>query len=80
MADLIDRLSGHAGRKIDVAMFLTCYRGYAAGIVLAQEIQDLFRFEGDELTQATALKNKIDSLTTKIDKIEYLLKVEAVVK
>jgi hypothetical protein len=86
--DLIDRLAGIAPikdpktgiitKKIDTEIFIACYRGYAAGTITAAEIQIEFQFEGDELTQAIALKNNIDALSTKVDKIEYLLKVEAV--
>jgi hypothetical protein len=78
MADLIDRLSGEDGEKINLHRFIGAERLYALGEVTGAEIVADFALEGDALTQATTLKNKIDSYTDAQAKALYILRVESV--
>jgi len=78
MADLIDRISGEAGEKINLHAFMGAERLYALGELTGAEIVAAFGLEGDALTQANALKAQIDGLTGAEAKALYILRVESV--
>jgi hypothetical protein len=84
MADLIDRLSGESRQldpprpKIETHQFMGAFRGYVSGIVTASEITTAYDLQGDELSQATSLKNNIDAAGSALNKISYVLQTEAV--
>jgi hypothetical protein len=78
MADLIDRISGHDGEKINLHRFMALERLYALGTVTGAQVVSEFALTGDQLTQATALKDEIDSHVGVSDKTTYVLRVESV--
>ena len=79
MADLLDRVSGLTDRPhIRPLRFLGTQRLYAMGEWNRVEIAAEWDLQGDELSQATALADKIDSLSGLQEKLLYLARVEAV--
>lgn len=80
MSDLIDRISGEATSrpKINLHRFMAAERLYALGEWTRSQIATEFDFQGDEITQATALADKIDAETTILGKTIYILRVESV--
>ena len=78
MADLIDRISGEDGGKINLHRFVAAERLYALGVVTGAEIVSEFNLTGDELIQAIALKDEIDALSGAEAKILYVARVESV--
>ena len=80
MSDLIDRLSGEAESrpKINVHRFMAAERLYALGELSASEIVTDLDLQGDEITQATTLKDRIDGELKVADKALYVLRVESV--
>ncbi|MFA5378995.1 MAG: hypothetical protein WC455_24790 [Dehalococcoidia bacterium] len=78
MADLIDRISGYDGEKINLHRFMALERLYALGTVTGAQVVAEFALTGDQLTQAAALANKIDSSTGALDKTVYVLRAESV--
>jgi len=63
MADLIDRISGEDGVKINLHRFVGVQRLYAFGAVSRAQVVAEFDLQGDEVTQAAALADKIDAET-----------------
>ena len=76
MADLLDRLvydGQQTGRpKIGIHAFVAFMREYARGKVSASQIVAQFSLTGAESTQATTLKNAIDSKVTLAEKIDFI--------
>lgn len=77
MADLIDRLSGQDNTrpKISPHGFCGVLELYSAGKVSQAEVVLNWDLQGAELTQAIALRNKIDEKTNASAKIAYVLDV-----
>lgn len=78
MADLIDRISGEAGDKINLHRFMGVQRLYAFGEWSRSDVATQFNLQGAELTQATALADKIDAQPDTNSKALYILRVESV--
>lgn len=81
MTDLIDRISGECGElrpKINIHRFMGTQRLYAFGEWARADIATAFELQGDELTQATQLANKIDEQVGVSNKALYILRVESV--
>ena len=85
MADLIDRLSGESEDlvpsrpKMPVHQFIGGFRLYAdGGLVSRVEIASNWDLQGDEATQGSALADNVDAATGLTDKLNYILRVEAI--
>jgi hypothetical protein len=78
MADLIDRISGEAGVKINLHRFIGAERLYAFGEWSRTDVSTQFNLQGAEATQATALADKIDAQPDANSKALYILRVESV--
>lgn len=80
MADLIDRISGEdeTRPKINLHRFMGYERLYAMGEWTRAEISTAFNLQGNEVTQATQLADKIDSQSNLTNKILYIARVESV--
>jgi len=81
LADLIDRIRGKRdlGRpKIPAAQFFGSYVLVATGDMTRAEAKDDYDLQGEELTQADALLDKLESKATTIAKIVYTLKILSV--
>ena len=83
MTDLIDRLSHEAGNlgrwRIPVARFNSGLTLYALGVASAAQIAAGFDLQGNELTQAQAVRAVLDGKVLITAKFEYLQKLQAVV-
>lgn len=78
MADLIDRISGEDGVKINLHRFMGVQRLYAFGEWTRQQIATEFNLQGAEATQASALADKIDAQPDANSKALYILRAESV--
>lgn len=78
MADLIDRISGEDGEKINLHRFMGVQRLYAFGEWTRAEIATEFNLQGAEATQAGALADKIDAQPDADSKALYILRAESV--
>jgi hypothetical protein len=78
MADLIDRISGEAGEKINLHRFIGTQRLYAFGEWSRSDVATQFNLQGAEATQAAALADKIDAQPDANSKALYILRAESV--
>jgi hypothetical protein len=78
MADLIDRISGEDGVKINLHRFMGVQRLYAFGEWTRGQIATEFNLQGAEATQAGALADKIDGQPDANTKALYILRAESV--
>lgn len=85
MTDLLDRLSGESlahvpqRAKIPAHQFVGGLRLYVKGDVSQPEIATNWDLQGDETTQAVSIADAIDALTTKLNKVIFVLELEAIV-
>lgn len=84
MADLIDRLSSESldlpapRPKLPAHQFIGGMRLYADGLVSRPEIVANWDLVGDEATQSSALADAIDVQAGITDKLNYILRFEAI--
>lgn len=80
MADLIDRIAGTTLErpKINLHRFIGAERLYAFEEWTRADIAAEFDLQGNELTQAEQLADKIDSNVQPVNKALYILRVESV--
>lgn len=80
MADLIDRLAGTTIErpKINLHRFMAAQRLYALGEWTRAALAAEFSLQGDEVTQATILADRIDAQTGAANKTLYILRLESV--
>ena len=80
MSDLIDRISGESTTrpKINLHRIMAAERLYALGELTGAQIVNEFALQGDEVTQATQIKNNIDGQTGSSNKLIYIARVESV--
>lgn len=82
MVDLLDRMTydiEQTGRpKLDNHAFNGYLILYSLGLRSRTEVCDYWDLQGDELTDAIALADKIDSITDPTAKIAYCLRADAV--
>jgi len=79
MADLIDRVAGINGaEKIAIHHFTSHYRLIAESIITGADTVAEFNLVGQEITDANAILTELNSKLTVVNKIEYILKMDAV--
>lgn len=84
MTDLIDRFSNEAQSlglwKINAARFANALVLYSHGLATALQIAESFNLSGDEIAQATKVKDVVDAKGTLNEKLVYAQKVGAVMQ
>ena len=79
MADLVDRIAGINGAdKISVHHFTSQYRLVAEGIRTPAEVVAEFNLVGQEVTDASAVLSVLDAQSNALNKVLYILKMDAV--
>ena len=79
MADLIDRIAGTNGAdKISIHHFTSQYRLIAEGIRTPAEVVAEFNLVGQEITDASAVLSVLDAQSNALNKVLYILKMDAV--
>ena len=79
MTDLIDRIAGTNGAvKINIHHFTSQYTLVAEGIRTGAEVVAEFSLVGQEITDANAVLTELNSQSTVLKKIQYILKMDAV--
>jgi hypothetical protein len=82
MADLIDRMTFgpevHGRPKILNHQFNAYLRLYADGTASRNEVATAWDLVGDEITQANQLADEIDALVGGVEKLRYVLIIDAI--
>ena len=79
MTDLIDRIAGiNDAEKINTHHFTSQYRLVAEGIRTGAEVVAEFNLIGQEIIDANAVLSELNSQSTVLKKIQYVLKMDAV--
>lgn len=79
MADLIDRISGADGQKINLHRWIGYQRLYAYGVWTRAQVAAEFNIVGaDEIRQATQIADNVDAQSNATNKGLYIARVEAV--
>ena len=79
MTDLIDRIAGiNDAEKINIHHFTSQYNLVASGIRTGSEVLAEFGLVGQEITDANAVLTELNSKSNTLNKIAYILKMDAV--